>query len=842
MILIKGILKHTIWAMMSLFITCSILTGLVVVYFELQLPDVAVLKNIKLQVPLRIYTKDGKLIAEYGEKRRDPVELDQIPNYLVQAVLATEDQRYYEHPGVDPLGLLRAAIELVTTGTKSQGGSTITMQVARNFFLTREKTYTRKFKEILLAIKIDSELSKQRILELYLNKIYLGNRAYGVSAAAQVYYGKPLNQLNLPQMAMLAGLPKAPSALNPIANPKAAKERRGHVLERMLERGDITTTQYETAIHAPITATYHGEPILVNARYVAETVRDAVLDHYGETTYSAGYKVYTMINSEDQIAANRVLHKAIIDYDQRHGYRGSTENWGPLLDAQTIDQWRTKLTKIPTINGLQPAIVIDVEAGVSAAIKKQSATAILGNGQSITLAMTGITWARKIFTNKRDASKQWLGPKPKSAKEVLKVGDLIRVQHLVDKKRPDKSWRLAQLPKVQAALVALNPKDGAIFAMTGGFDFRSSNFNRAMQAERQPGSSFKPFIYAAALAKGYTLASLINDAPIVVNDPSSETLWRPQNDTQQFYGPTRLRIGLIRSRNLVSIRLLEDVGPDYAINYIARFGFDPKKLPHTLSLALGSAIVTPLELATGYAVFANGGYKINPYLIDHITDSEDNILYQAKPKIVCENAATLSQQCAPRVISPQIAYLMTSAMKSVITQGTGRAALVLKRRDLAGKTGTTNKQMDAWFAGFNSNMVTTVWMGFDQPQSLHEYGAQAALPMWINFVGTIIKGTPEETMSEPPQIVTVKIDPTTGLLAGVGEHNAIFEIFRKQYVPTQITTANSNSDNNVQSSENAGQGGNAGNAGEPTPSDNSSNFENDNNNNPGKETWGQPLF
>lgn len=784
--MLKRIVKHTIWALMSLFITATIVIGLMVVYFELQLPDVSVLKNIQLQVPLRIYSLDGKLIAEYGEKRRKPRTLKEIPQQLIQAVVATEDQRYFEHPGIDPIGLMRAGVELVTTGKKLQGGSTITMQVARNFFLTRKKTYIRKFREILLAIKIDSELSKERILELYLNKIYLGNRAYGVGAASRVYYGKPLDQLTLPQLAMLAGLPKAPSALNPLANAVAAKARRNHVLERMLDRHYITQKEYKIAIHAPITALYHGEPIALKARYVAETVNHALLDHYGTAVYSAGYKVYTTIKSQDQVAANRALHKAVIQYDQRHGYRGPTASWGPLFDSQTVGQWQKKLAKISTINHLQPAVVIEVE--------NTFATAMLASGQSVTIPVEALSWARKIVVSKQYSNKHWLGPKPKTAGDVLKIGDLIRVQQF-----PDGHWQLAQIPKVQAALVALNPHDGAIFALTGGFDYRRSNFNRVMQAERQPGSSFKPFIYAAALAKGYTLASLINDAPVVVNDPSAEVLWRPQNDTRRFYGPTRLRVGLIRSRNLVSIRLLEAIGTTYALKYIARFGFNPQKLPHTLSLALGSGVVTPLELATGYAIFANGGYKVTPYLVDHITDAKAQVIYQAKPKFACQNCTNQNsdadqypiapEERAPRVISPQVAYLMTSAMRSVISQGTGRAALILKRSDLAGKTGTTNKQLDGWFSGFNSNMVTTIWMGFDQPKSLYEYGAQAALPMWIDFVGSIIKGTPEKTMPEPAGIVTVKIDPISGLLARADKVNGIFEIFRKQYVPTQISPA-----------------------------------------------------
>lgn len=705
-----------------------------------------------------------------------------VPPLLIDAILATEDQRYYEHPGVDPIGLMRAAIQLIVTGTKSQGGSTITMQVARNFFLSPKKTFTRKFREILLALKIDSEFSKQKVLELYLNKIYLGNRAYGVSAAAHVYYGKKLSDLTLPQMAMIAGLPKAPSALNPLANPVAARDRRDHVLWRMHDKHFISTAEYEAARHTPLTASYHDEPISVYAPYVAEMVRDAMVEHYGKkAAYDDGFNVYTTVSSKDQMDANNALQDTLIAYDKRHGYRGPTANWGSINSPDTLQTWAKKLALLPTIGPLQPAVVTKV--------KSKSAQALLGSGEIITIPWQGIVWAKREIKNLA-----W-GAVPKTASNVLKQGDLIHVQQL-----KNDNWTLAQVPQVQGALVALNPKNGAILAMVGGFDFDQSNFNRVIQAERQPGSSFKPFVYAAALAKGYTLATLINDAPVVVNDPSEEMLWRPQNDTRRFYGPTRVRVGLMQSRNLVSIRLLQDIGPDYAADYTARFGFDPEKLPHTLSLALGSALVTPLEMATGYAVFANGGYKVSPYLIDHITDSERKVIYQAEPKLACEDCVNLNDSQdhypiapevqAKQVISPQIAYLMTSAMQSVIKHGTGRAALVLKRSDLAGKTGSTNDLKDAWFSGFNSDIVTTAWVGFDQPKSLHEYGAQVALPMWIDFMKHALKGKPENSMTEPPDIITAKIDPKSGLLAYPGERNAIFEIFRKQYAPTQIAREN----------------------------------------------------
>ncbi len=791
----KRLLKHTLWALMSLFVTGIIIAGLIIIYFETSLPNVTSLNDRQMQVPLRIYTIDGKLMAEYGEKRRTPVDINQVPPLLINAILATEDQRYYEHPGVDPMGLMRAAIELITTGTKSQGGSTITMQVARNFFLTRKKTYSRKIREILLAIKIDSEFSKQKVLELYLNKIYLGNRAYGVAAAAQVYYGKKLNQLTIAEMAMLAGLPQAPSTANPLANPIAAKDRRDHVLFRMYDKHLITKAQYETAINSPIISKYHGEPVVVRAPYIAEMVRDAMVDHYGDKAYTDGFNVYTTVSSKDQIAANNALRNALIAYDQRHGYRGPTANWA----ATPSVNWVKKLESIPTINALEPAVVTRVNT--------QSAEAILVNKKTITIPWSGMVWAKK---------RTW-GPAPKTASDILKFGDLIRVQHL-----RDNTWGLSQVPNVQGALVALNPKDGAILALVGGFDYVRSSFNRAIQAERQPGSNFKPFIYAAALDKGYTLATLINDAPIVIDQPTTNTYWRPQNDTHKFYGPTRLRVALAESRNLVSIRLLRDIGIDYAVDYAARFGFNPNDLPHTLSLALGSATVTPLEMATGYAVFANGGYQVSPYLINHISNSNGKIIYQANPRLACDNCSNLNdtqdhypiapEAQATRVIPAQVAYLITSAMQSVIKQGTGRGALVLKRNDLAGKTGTSNDEKDGWFSGFNNDVVTTVWVGFDQPQSLHEYGAHAALPMWIDFMRVVLKDKPESSMLQPPGIVTAKIDPKTGLLAYPGEQNAMFEIFRQGTTPKQISQ--SDSDDNSSDSSSGGL----------------------------TEQWGQPLF
>ena len=748
---------------------------ILLIILEQDLPNVDTLRDIQMQVPLRIYSADHKLIAEFGEKRRIPVELNQVPKDLINAIIATEDKRFWKHSGVDVIGLARAAVELATTGHKSQGGSTITMQVARNFFLSRKKTYIRKIREILLALKIGHELSKDKILSLYLNKVYLGYRSYGFAAAARVYYGKPLNELTLAQMAVLAGLPKAPSTINPIANPDAARERRGIVLQNMYEQHYITQAQFEDANNAPITAQYHALPIELKAPYVAEMVRNAMVQQYGDAAYTKGLVVITTINSRLQETANQAVRNALLAYTYRHGYRGPITNIG-TFDANNQDNVLQHIKNLPTVDGLMPAVITSVE--------QQSATALMRNGQQATIPWSGIIWAGKALI------KGWKAPAPTTAAQVLKIGDVVYLDHI-----QDTQWKLSQIPQVQGALVSLNPVNGGINAIVGGFDFHYSKFNRAIDAIRQPGSGFKPFVYSAALSQGYTLASIVNDAPIVMSAQNEEGIWRPQNDNLTFAGPTRVRIGLMKSRNLVSIRLLQLVGIPYTVNYIQKFGFDQQSLPANLSLALGAGDLTPMQLASGFAVFANGGYKVTPYFIEKVTDSDDDnkLLFQAQPLQACEDCVDTSdnfntnnqnQKLAPRVISPQNAYLITSAMQSVIQEGTGRAAKVLGRDDLAGKTGTTNNQRDAWFSGFNSDIVTVCWVGFDQPRSTFEYGSQAALPMWIDFMRQALKGTAEHTMPRPPNLVTVKIDPKTGLRARPGQKNAIFETFRSQYVPT----------------------------------------------------------
>lgn len=753
------------WALTSLFFLLLVCASVLYLYLESQLPSVESLKTVHLQVPLRIYTEEGLLIQEYGEKRRIPLTYDQIPPMLVHALLATEDQRFFEHPGVDILGLGRATVRMIQTRTKSQGGSTITMQVARNFFLSSKKTFLRKFNEILLAIKIDRELSKEKILELYLNKIYLGNRAYGVGAAAMVYYGKPLQELSLAELAMIAGLPQAPSTQNPIANPVAAKKRRDHVLERLLEEKFITTEQFQEAIAQPITAKYHGSNIQVEAPYVAEMIRQSMFEHFGSKAYTKGYRVYTTIKAPLQLAANQVVTANLLAYDRRHGYRGAVANIANAV-AQAPTSYKKILAPYPVINDLVPAVILSVA--------EKEATAVISPNQQVIIPWEGLSWARPAL------KKGWMGKAPTKAKQVIAVGDVVYL-------RPQKdSWQLTQIPQAEAALVALNPNNGALEALIGGFNFHKSKFNRATQSERQPGSSFKPFIYAAALNKGYTLATLVNDAPIVVDDPSQAGLWRPHNVNLTFNGPTRLKDALVHSRNLVSIRVLDDIGFDYAIDFISRFGFRKSSMPKALSLALGSLSVSPLDLTIAYAVFANGGFKVEPYFIDHITDNDGKILLQAKPQVVCKNCDLTKidpATQAPRVIPEDVAFLMNSALKDVIQHGTAHAARVLNRQDLAGKTGTTNDQFDAWFAGFNSDLVVTTWMGYDNPQSLHEYAANLALPLWIDFMKIALANTSEQEMAQPTNVVAVQIDPKSGQLAN-NQNNAIIEYFREQDIPT----------------------------------------------------------
>jgi len=636
------------------------------------LPDVKTLHNVQYQTPLSIYSKDNLLIAQFGEKKRTPVNIEEVPQQLINAFIAAEDDSFYQHPGVDFKGLIRAGLQLALTGKKKQGGSTITMQVTRNFLLSSEKTYTRKLKEIMLALKIEHEYPKNKILELYLNQIFMGHRAYGIAAAAQVYYGKSLTELSLAEHAMIAGLPKAPSIYNPITNPARAIERRNYVLHRMLELNQITGQDYENASRQPSTARLQSVTPEISALYLAEIVRQKMFELYGEQAYTSGFKVYTTINGTLQTTANQALNDTLHAYDERHGYRH--------VRIKTRD-----FNSIPVIGDTLPATVLRV--------KDNLATAALQD--------------RTVVEIPSENSK-WTGS---SIGTLLKTGDIIRVRQL-----PNQTWALTQVPEAEGAFVSLAPNNGAVLALTGGFDFFRNKYNRATQSKRQPGSGFKPIIYTTALEQGYTAASLINDAPIVIDIPGQENEWRPENYNKKFYGPTSIRSAITHSRNIISIRLLKEMGIEKVVETALRFGFSEDQLPKTLSLALGSGYASPLQMAQVYATFANGGFLVKPYFIERIESNEGEIIYQAKPNIACPDCDSAEEPkpgYAPRIITPQICFLMNSLLRDVVQHGTATGAKVLGRQDLAGKTGTTNEQRDAWFNGYTRTNVATAWIGFD---------------------------------------------------------------------------------------------------------------------------------
>jgi penicillin-binding protein 1A len=763
----------TLFLWLTLIGSAAAAISIAALYYHLEptLPSTESLKSVKFQVPLRVFSNDNKLIAEFGEMRRIPLSYQQIPEQMVQAFLAAEDDRFFEHPGVDYKGLLRAAYQLLLTGERRQGGSTITMQVARNFFLSSEKTFTRKFSEIFLSLRIEHDLTKQEILELYLNKIYMGNRAYGVGAAAMVYYGKSVDQLTLPQIAMIAGLPKAPSRYNPLADPERSLQRRDYVLGRMTKLGFITESVEQGARSTPITASLHIAKTEADAPYVAEMVRAEMFARYGNDAYTTGFNVYTTIDSALQTVANRSLRKNLQNYDQRHGYRGAEQhlNITGTEDDVTLD---ALLKDHRTVGDLPPAIVTEIE--------DKSAIVYLGEGRRLTIPWEGLEWARPYKSDNH------VGSVPKKTEDIIKPGDLIRILELQGEEGPQ--IRLAQIPAAESALVALHPDNGAIKVLAGGYDFYHSKFNRVTQALRQPGSGFKAIIYSAALEAGFTPASLINDAPVVFDDPSLEGAWRPENYSGKFFGPTRLRYALTKSRNLVSIRLLRSIGIQKALEHAQRFGFNPDELPHNLSLALGSGSVTPLQMASAYAVLANGGFKVEPFFIDRIERDTGELVEKSMPVTVCADCtqeATGGLPIAPRVISPQNHYLMNSMMRDVITRGTAIKARSLGRGDLAGKTGTTNDQRDAWFNGFNRSLVAIAWVGFDtsKPLGRGEVGGRAALPAWIDFMKEALRDIPELPLKLPSGMVTVRIDPKTGKRASVDQADAIFEVFRSENAP-----------------------------------------------------------
>ena len=786
-------------------------------YLVPRLPDVNSLRDYHLQTPLRVMSRDGKLISEFGEQRRIPLSIDQVPQLYIDALLSAEDENFYSHYGVDPKALLRAAVRMVQAGGKIQGGgSTITMQVARNYLLTLDQTFIRKFNEILLSFQIEQELSKKQILEMYFNKMFMGHRAYGIEAASHVYYGRSISELDLPQLAMLAGLYKAPSKYNPISNPTRSKIRRDWILGRMLKLNYIQQEQFEAAIMTPITARFHSLKPETSASYVAEMVRSELFDAFPiEDVYTGGYRVYTTIDSKLQDAAQLAVQTGLLAYDRRHGYRGVEKNHGPNVNAEEAEKL---LNRTPVFGPLQPAIVRRVD--------EESAQLLLRYGQIITINFSDMSWVRpRLSINS-------LGRAPDNISQILSPGDQVRVRQADD---DAKVWYLSQVPDAQGALIALDPKDGAMIALVGGFEYLHSKFNRATQALRQPGSNFKPIVYSAALEQDFTAATLINDAPVVFNDASLEGSWRPENYSGKFFGPTRLRKALYKSRNLVSIRILREIGIKSAINYATRFGFKPQQLPRNLSLALGSASVPPIDVATAYASFANQGYQVKPYFIERIEDSLGKVLYQAQPTTVCPNCdyirhtdevdldqsedtqttvindvaivaldQALDQEdaqqntelvrpvthlpIAPRIMDERVNYIMHTILQDVVKKGTARKAKKLNRDDLAGKTGTTNDQKDAWFSGYVDAMVATAWVGFDQPATLgkNEFGSTAALPIWIDFMEIALKDVPQTQRQQPDDMVTIKIDEATGELARPGDASAVEEIFRAERTPKQM--------------------------------------------------------
>jgi penicillin-binding protein 1A len=744
-------------------------------YISPKLPSRESYTNIRLENPLRIFTSDGMLLAEFGSRRSNPIQYDEIPPLVVQALVSSEDKRFYDHGGVDSLGLLRSIVGIIT-GNDWGGGSTITMQVTKNFFFEGESPYTRKPKEILLAIKMERELSKEEILELYLNRTFFGISAYGIKAAARQYYDKEVDQLTLAEIATLIGIMPRPNSYNPLESEELALFERRRVLRRMLDQDMIGETEYDAAFSSPETARRYGRQPDLEAPYIAELARIEMEQRYGPEALTDGFEVYTTVDSRMQSAANRALVSGLENYDRNHGYRGR-ENHVPPAEDGSVGPWLDILAQTPAVAGQIPAFVQSVS--------ERSITALLKNSETITLEWDGIRWAKRFIT-----SSTW-SSSPRSAMEVAEPGDLIRVK-LTD----EGTWVLGQVPAVNGGLVALDPNSGAIKALTGGYDFNASTFNRVTQAQRQPGSNFKPFLYAAALANGYTPATLINDAPLPRSD------YRPGNFESNFMGPIRLKYALTQSKNLVSLRLYDALGQDIVIPYFTRFGFKESEIPRNdLTVAIGSHSVLPLEVATGYAVFANGGYKVEPYLIERVVNFNDGEVYRAQPSVVCKTCgaavaaepgsasgdATALEPVppAPRVIDERTAYIMNTILKSVLTEGSGRpVSRAMKRQDLAGKTGTTNDAFDLWFSGFNGDLVATVYVGYDQPQSLGlEQAATVSTPIWIDFMKVALEGAPESSMPQPDGLVTVRINRETGLRAGPNEQGAIFEIFREEDLP-----------------------------------------------------------
>ena len=820
-------------------------------YVQPGLPEADTIRDIPLQIPLRIYSRDGFLIEEIGQRRRELIAYDDLPPHVVEAFIAAEDRRFFEHPGVDYVGILRALSQLAMTGEIASGGSTLTQQLARDYFLTREQKFTRKLREAFLAYKIEQEFTKEQIMALFLNKMFFGQRAYGVAAASQVYFNKPLADINIAEAATLAGVLPAPSRYNPVRSPVSAERRRGYVLGRMRALDYISEDEYDEAMALPMESKLYGTAVELNAPYVAEMVRRDMLSRYGEETYTAGYQVVTALDSRLQRAANYALRNGLLSFTRRRGFRkDDVENFelepdtlaGPATEwpediQQALDQYAP--------GGLSRAIVTAINDNNSASI-------LFANGTADSIPWAGMSWAKPYIDG------ETTGPAPEMADEVLNVGDVVFVM-------PTSAgfWALAQVPEAQSAIVSLDPYDGAITSLAGGFDFATSKFNRAVQAFRQPGSSFKPFIYSAALEHGNTPATVVLDAPVVINSSELEAVWRPINYSGRFYGPTRLREALVRSMNLVSVRLLLfETGVGNAVRHIGRFGFNDAALPRNGSLALGGGSASPLDMAQGYATIANGGFAVKPYVIDAIFGPEGELLYRADPVVACADCeiddeeprplrtmaaatraddatdpadptgeivtdtgvgpasmddayeAALEQEMlalrtmlddelsfkpdaaltpegieninvADRAISAQNAFLVSDMMRDVVRRGTGRRALVLGRRDLSGKTGTSNDRRDAWFGGFNADLASIVWVGYDdfRPLGPGEEGSRTALPVWIDFSRIAYRDVPNRTLPMPEGIVSVRIDRETGCPARAGQSNAVFEVFEEGRVP-----------------------------------------------------------
>jgi penicillin-binding protein 1A len=749
------------WAFPLLLVGSALAVGVILITFAAvvvypTLPSLEVLTDYQPKIPLRVFSAEGTLLGEFGEERRAFIAIENVPKVMVDAILAAEDERFYQHRGVDYVGVARAALSNFMSGGVRQGASTITMQVARNFFLSKERTITRKFNEMLLAFKIERSLTKEQILQLYVNQIYLGQRAYGFAAAAQIYFGKSLEKLTLAEYAMLAGLPKAPSAYNPIANPRRAQVRQRYVLRRMRELGAITDEDVADAERHTISVKRGSNEFGVHAEHFAEMVRQAVYERLKDDTYSRGIRVYTTVSARHQEAAYLALRRGVEEYDRRHGYRGP-EGYADLPSTLNDEALDDALQDVADSDTLYAAVVTEASPRVVKAYRR--------GGDLVEISDEGLKFAARMLGDKVNANQR------------IRRGAIIRV-HRDEKGR----WQIAQLPAVESAFISADPRDGAVRALVGGFDFNRNQYNHVTQALRQPGSSFKPFIYSAALEKGFTPATIINDAPLTFTSAQTGSEpWEPRNYDGKFEGPMRLRTALVKSKNLVSVRILQAISPQYAQDYVSRFGFDPKLHPPYLTMALGAGNVTPLQMAQAYSIFSNGGYRVQPYFVERIEDARGTVLFEAKPQRAGENAE--------RVIDPRNAFIMQSIMRDVVKMGTAARAMRLGRNDLAGKTGTTNDFVDAWFCGFNHSLVAIAWIGFDQPQTLgrNETGGTAALPIWMSYMATVLKGVAEQPFNPPPGVVALRINPETGLRLpdGVG---GVVDYFYQEFVPPEDTS------------------------------------------------------